>query len=287
MSSEPPRTCGLSAARQIRLQRERLRERGLAGPGLAHDREHLALRQLEADAVDRDRAQHRVAGAVVDREVARGDRREVGHRRHSFWPSSSPRRARSVSRRCACSIGSGTGSEASRRWVYGCCGAPSTCAAGPCSTSSPWLSTAMRSASRSTTARSWLMNSAAKPNSRCSSANSSSTRACTDTSSALVGSSAISRVGSSASDRARLARWRCPPRELVREPVAERLRAAAPPRAARRRAACALRRVAGPAVHDERLGDALGDRQQRVEARGRVLEHEPDLLAHRPERPAP
>ena len=51
-------------------------------------------------------------------------------------------------------------------------------------------------------------------------ANSSSTRACTETSSALVGSSAMSSFGSSASARARRARWRWPPRQLVRVPVA-------------------------------------------------------------------
>ena len=50
------------------------------------------------------------------------------------------------------------------------------------------------------------MKSDAKPKRSCSSANSSSTRACTETSSALVGSSAISSFGSRASARARLAR---------------------------------------------------------------------------------
>src|SRR5690625_5379034 len=69
----------------------------------------------------------------------------------------------------------------------------------------------MRRASMPTTARSWLMNSAAKPSRSCSSVNTSSTRACTDTSSAEVGSSAMSSSGSSASARARLARCRCPP----------------------------------------------------------------------------
>ncbi|SKT92200.1 Protein of uncharacterised function (DUF1602) [Mycobacteroides abscessus subsp. abscessus] len=55
------------------------------------------------------------------------------------------------------------------------------------------------------------MNRQANPCSRCSSANKSSTVACTDTSSAEVGSSAINSVGSSASARAMPTRWRCPP----------------------------------------------------------------------------
>src|SRR6476661_3122190 len=55
------------------------------------------------------------------------------------------------------------------------------------------------------------MNKAANPNSRWISSNSSSTFACTDTSRADVGSSAISSSGFSASERARLARCRWPP----------------------------------------------------------------------------
>lgn len=55
------------------------------------------------------------------------------------------------------------------------------------------------------------MNSVAKPRRSCSSRKTSRTFACTETSSADVGSSATRRSGSSASARARLARWRCPP----------------------------------------------------------------------------
>ena len=63
-------------------------------------------------------------------------------------------------------------------------------------------------ASISTTARSWEMNRHAKPISCCRSLNRSSTRACTDTSSAEVGSSAISSFGRSASARAMPTRCR-------------------------------------------------------------------------------
>ena len=55
------------------------------------------------------------------------------------------------------------------------------------------------------------MNSIAMPRRVCSSFNSSRICACTVTSSAVVGSSAISRSGSFASAIAIMTRWRCPP----------------------------------------------------------------------------
>ena len=55
------------------------------------------------------------------------------------------------------------------------------------------------------------MNRHAKPISACSFLNSSSTFACTDTSNAEVGSSAMSRLGFNANARAKEARWRWPP----------------------------------------------------------------------------
>ncbi len=55
------------------------------------------------------------------------------------------------------------------------------------------------------------MNSMLSPSSRCSSCSSSSTAACTETSSAEVTSSQISRSGSAASARAIATRWRSPP----------------------------------------------------------------------------
>ena len=67
------------------------------------------------------------------------------------------------------------------------------------------------SASWRTTARSWLMSSMPKPNSRCSPASRSSTAACTVTSSAEVGSSAMTSAGRSASARATATRCRWPP----------------------------------------------------------------------------
>ena len=55
------------------------------------------------------------------------------------------------------------------------------------------------------------MNRHANPMSRWRSASRLSTDACTETSSALVGSSATSIFGSDINARAMLTRWRCPP----------------------------------------------------------------------------
>src|SRR3954462_11401175 len=136
----------------------------------------------------------------------------------------------------------------------------------------------------STTARSWLMNRAANPCSRWSSSNSSSTRACTETSRAEVGSSAMSSSGSSASDRARLARWRWPPESSCgkRAPNALGSWTCSSSSSTRERAG---RRAVRTLVDDQGFRDGLGDGEQRVEARRRVLEDEADALAHRPERP--
>ena len=63
--------------------------------------------------------------------------------------------------------GSVSGMAASRSRVYGCCGSPSTWAAGPYSTMRPRYITAMLVATYRTTARLCEMNSIDKPVSRC------------------------------------------------------------------------------------------------------------------------
>ena len=117
------------------------------------------------------------------------------------------------------------------------------------------------------------MNRQAKPISRCSSWNRSSTRACTDTSSADVGSSAISSrglEGQRAGDADALA---LAARELVRVAVAQvagqvhLVEQLLDPLAR-------ARRPWRPCVQQQRLADRLADRQPRVERRARVLEHE-------------
>ncbi|MFD0469513.1 hypothetical protein ACFQ0B_15275 [Nonomuraea thailandensis] len=75
----------------------------------------------------------------------------------------------------------------------------------------PAYMTAILSATSATTPRSWVMRIRPIWLSRCSSASSSMICAWTVTSSAVVGSSAISTSGSSAIDMAIMMRWRMPP----------------------------------------------------------------------------
>ena len=71
--------------------------------------------------------------------------------------------------------------------------------------------TMTRRAVSATTPRSWVIRITAAPNSRCSSTISSRICAWMVTSSAVVGSSAISTLGLQASAMAIIARWRMPP----------------------------------------------------------------------------
>ena len=71
--------------------------------------------------------------------------------------------------------------------------------------------TAMSSVTSATTPRSWVIMITAVPVSACSRSISSRICACTVTSSAVVGSSAISSFGSLISAMAIIARWRMPP----------------------------------------------------------------------------
>ena len=79
------------------------------------------------------------------------------------------------------------------------------------STIRPAYITAMSSAISATTPRSCVMITIAIPSSRCRRSSSARICACTVTSSAVVGSSAISSFGSLASAIAIIARWRMPP----------------------------------------------------------------------------
>ncbi len=68
-----------------------------------------------------------------------------------------------------------------------------------------------RSQNCDTTAISWVMNKIAAPRSRARWRSSCSTWRCTVTSSAVVGSSAISSAGSQENAIATMTRWRMPP----------------------------------------------------------------------------
>ena len=103
------------------------------------------------------------------------------------------------------------GIEASSPQVYGWDGWPKMSTAVPYSTGRPAYITRMSSASSATTPRSWVMMMTAEPNSACRSEIRSRICACTVTSSAVVGSSAISSSGSLTRAIAIITRCRMPP----------------------------------------------------------------------------
>ena len=100
------------------------------------------------------------------------------------------------------------GSTASRPRVYGCAGRSKSSAAGADSTISPAYMTSTRSQVSATTARSWVISRMASPSSRRRRSSSSRICACSVTSRAVVGSSAISSSGPAASAIAIIARCR-------------------------------------------------------------------------------
>ena len=95
--------------------------------------------------------------------------------------------------------------------VYGCCGAANSSSTGASSTLRPAYMTTTRSARSATTPRSWVISTIAVPSRSRSPRITSSTPAWIVTSSAVVGSSAISTSGSQAIAIAIITRWRMPP----------------------------------------------------------------------------
>ena len=93
--------------------------------------------------------------------------------------------------------------------VCSCCGCAKISRVMPCSTSRPFATTSMRSQRPATTPRSCVMSNS-DVSSRMSSRR-SRICACTVTSSAVVGSSAINRSGPASRADAIIARWRMPP----------------------------------------------------------------------------
>ena len=132
-----------------------------------------------------------------------------------------------------------------------------------------------------TTARSWVMNSSAASRASTPRTMRSSTRACTVTSSAVVGSSQISSAGSLASAMASDHPLALAAGELVRVGAGRVApgRAGRPGPAARRRAARGLRRSGRGAVDQHRLGDLVADPHGRVERGHRLLEDHGDVAA--------
>ena len=103
------------------------------------------------------------------------------------------------------------GIEPSRPHVYGCCGARKISRAGPCSAARPAYMTRTVSAVSETTPRSCVTRITPMSKSRLTSSMSSRICACTVTSSAVVGSSAMRSDGLFTSAIAIIARCRIPP----------------------------------------------------------------------------
>ena len=108
---------------------------------------------------------------------------------------------------------------------------------------------------------------------------SSISRAWVATSSALVGSSATSNAGSAQSARAMTARWRIPPGELMGIGVDAPLGRGEAHLAEKADGALASCREGDVQMGADRLDELVADGADGVEARLRILEHAPDLLA--------
>ena len=103
------------------------------------------------------------------------------------------------------------GFAASRARVYGCAAVANSVRAGPRSTGSPAYSTSASSHTVRASRRSCVMNSTAVPCAACIRRSRAMTVACVVTSSAVVGSSAISSAGLDAKASAISTRWHSPP----------------------------------------------------------------------------
>ena len=180
--------------------------RRLARARLAHDRVGGAAQHPERHVVDRAERLAAASERVRLRESGCHERERVLGRRDA--------RVAQVDRR------SRVAGTAARRApghpppADGCRPRPGRRAAsrsGRCSTMRPCCMTTMRSARSAATPRSWVTSSTAVPCSRRRSSMRSRMRRCTVTSSALVGSSAITSSGSRATAMAMSTRWRMPP----------------------------------------------------------------------------
>ena len=221
---------------------DRADQRGLARTRLAHQRQHLARTHLERHAVDRAsgaeahvRVVHRDERGSLTGCLPRGRTPHAGRARRRAaraprhgrprprpgsaggtrsLPAGGPGRAGRPPDPVGCMRDAGSpivGNAAASARVYGWCGDENSSWAGPSSTTRPAYITARWSHTSDSTDRSWVMKIIDRPRSRRSCASSASTWACTITSSAVVGSSAISRSGSQASAIAISTRWRWPP----------------------------------------------------------------------------
>ena len=194
------------------------------------------------------------------RLIRLGGRPEIG-------TSSSPR---GLSRR---------GIDLSSPQVYGCWGEPKIASVGARSTIRPAYMTAISSVISATTPRSWVMMMIAIPSRDWRSSRRARICAWTVTSSAVVGSSAISSsglVGERHRDHHTLAHAA---RELVRELVDPPRRVGNPDELEQLHRAGARCRLRDVSMRVHRLGQLLADLVERMQRRQRVLEDHRDVVA--------
>ena len=170
----------------------------------------------------------------------------------------------------------------SRPRVYGCEHSRNSDSTSPRSTARPAYMTCTRSTTRATTPRSWVISTIAVLSSCWMRCITSRIWACTVTSSAVVGSSAMSTSGSLAIAMAIITRWRMPPENSCGYCSARWAGCGMPTMPSRStalRCAAAFVRVLVRADH---LDDLHADLLHRVQRRQRVLEdHRDPLAAHR------
>ena len=254
------------AARGDRLQREqRHAERGLARPRFADDAERLAALQLE-------RRRRAPRGTRPCRTSPCGDDEvdaDVAARRRG--PGASAGTGRTA--RCGPAVDELDRVRMPRPREH-------VRRSGPARPAGRVSITPTRCVKRRTRLRSWVMNRIAIPYSRCRSSSSARICAWIVTSSAVVGSSAISSFGPAGERHRDHRALPLAARELVRERVdaafaGRECRCARAARSrGRARASCAQ-----PLVQLEHLGDLVADRVQRIQRRHRLLEDHRDVAA--------
>ena len=158
----------------------------------------------------------------------------------------------------------------------GCC---TTSRTGPISTMRPAYMTATRSAVSAITPMSWVISITAVPRSRHSRFRSAMICAWMETSSAVVGSSAISSVGLRTQRQRQHHALAHAARELVRVAVDARPRALDAGLLQQRDRPLPRRALRNVGVRADRFDDLVADAIERVEAGERVLEHHADAPA--------
>ena len=147
------------------------------------------------------------------------------------------------------------------------------------STIRPAYMTITRSAISAMAPMSWLMRMIAVPVFSCSSFSRSKTWACTVTSSAVVGSSAISTLGRQASAMAIMTRWRMPARHLVGKLADAPFGGGNMNRLQHFDGAVERVPAVKPLMQAHGLGDLVADGIDRIKGGHRLLEDHGDVLA--------